>query len=82
MSPTRSTAGHEVLVDLGGDRVDADDRLVAARVPVRGRVLDEVVAHGDDDIGVLEAGERVVARLQPDGAERARVLESRAGPCP
>ena len=58
----------------GGTRVDADDRLVALRVPVRRRVLDEVVADGDHHVGVLEAGQRVVARLQADGAERVRVL--------
>ena len=66
--------GDEVLVDLGRDGVDADDPLVASRVPVRRRVLDEVVADGDHDVGVLEAGQRVVARLQADGAERVRVL--------
>ena len=34
------------------------------------------------DVGVLEAGHRVVARLQADGAERARVARSRAAPLP
>ena len=57
-----------------GDGVDADDLLVALGVPVLGRVLDEVVADGDHDVGVLEARQRVVARLQADGAERVRVL--------
>ena len=66
--------GDEVLVDLGGDGVDADDPLVAPRVPVLGRVLDEVVADGDHHVGVVEAGERVVARLQAHRPERARVL--------
>ena len=54
---------HEVLVDLGGQRVDADDRLVAVRVPVLRGVLHEVVADGDDQVGDLEAGHLVVARL-------------------
>ena len=66
--------GDEVLVDLRRDAVDADDLLVAPRVPVRRRVLDEVVADGDHHVGVVEARERVVARLQADGAERVRVL--------
>ena len=37
-------------------------------------MLDEVVADGDDHVGVLEARERIVARLKADRAERARVL--------
>ena len=51
-----------------------DDLLVAPGVPVLRRVLDEVVADRDDDVGVLEAGHRVVARLQADGAQRLGVL--------
>ena len=74
--------GDEVLVDLGRLGVDDDDLLVALGVPVLRRVLDEVVADRDHDVGVLEAGHRVVARLQPDGAERLRVRRSRARPCP
>ena len=66
--------GDEVLVDLGRQRVDADDLLVAARVPVLGRVLDQVVADRDHHVGLVEAGHRVVARLQPDRAERLRVV--------
>ena len=50
-----------------------DDPLVALGVPVLGRVLDEVVADREHDVGVLEARHRVVARLEADGAERARV---------
>ena len=46
------------------------------------RVLDEVVADGDHHVGVLEAGQRVVARLQADGAERVRVLVVEQRPCP
>ena len=65
--------GREVLVDLGRLGVDDDDLLVAPRVPVRGGVLDEVVADGDDHVGVLEAGHGVVARVQPDGAQRLGV---------
>ena len=66
--------GDEELVDLRGDGVDHHDPLVGAGVPVLGSVLDEVVADGDHHVGVLEAGHRVVARLQADGAERVRVL--------
>ena len=66
--------GHEVLVDLDRGGVDADDLLVLLGVPVLRGVLDEVVADRDHDVGVLEARERVVARLQPDRPERARVL--------
>ena len=66
--------GDEVLVDLGREGVDAHDPLVALRVPVRGRVLDEVVADRDHHVGLLEARQRVVARLHADGAERVRVL--------
>ena len=47
--------------------------LSRARVPVLGRVLDEVVADGDHDVRLGEAGELVVALLQADGAERVRV---------
>ena len=66
--------GDEVLVDLGGDAVDHDDLLVAARVPVLGRVLDQVVADRDHQVGVVEAGHLVVAGLEADRAERLRVL--------
>src|SRR3954467_8092111 len=65
--------GDEVLVDLRRDAVDADDRLVAARVPVARRVLDQVIADGDHHVGLLEAGQRVVARLQADRTERLRI---------
>ena len=53
--------GDEVVVDLRGEAVDADDRLVPAAVPVVGRVLDEVVADRDHEVGHLEAGHLVVA---------------------
>jgi hypothetical protein len=66
--------GEEVRVDLRRGGVDAHDPLVAVRVPVRGRVLDEVVADRDDHVGVLEARQRVVVRLQADGAQRVGVL--------
>ena len=68
--------GREERVDLRRDRVDDDDLLVALGVPVRGRVLDEVVADREHDVGVLEPGEGVVARGQADGAERPRVGRS------
>ena len=57
-------------VDLGGLRVDMDDRLAAIRVPRRRGVLDEVVADADDEVRPVEAGQHVVARLEPDGHER------------
>ncbi len=62
--------GHEVLVNLGRQRVDADDLLVPARVPVLGRVLDQVVADGQHHVRLVEAGHGVVAGLEPNGAER------------
>ena len=82
MSPISSTSGMKYSSISAGDGVDADDLLVALRVPVLGRVLDEVVADREHHVGLLEAGHRVVARLQADGAERARVVRSRATPLP
>ena len=82
MSPMSSTSGVKYSSISAGCGVDDDDLLVAPRVPVRGRVLDEVVADGDDHVGVLEAGHRVVARLQPDGAERLGVVVVEQRPCP
>ena len=35
-----------------------------------GRVLDEVVAHRDDEVRAVEAGQDVVAGLEPDGHQR------------
>jgi hypothetical protein len=66
--------GREAGVGLGRDGVDDDDRLVGTGVPVLGSVLDEVVADGDHEVGVAEAGELVVAVVQTDRAERPRVL--------
>ena len=57
-------------------------RLSRCGFQLRRRVLDEVVADGDHDVGVLEAGQRVVARLQADRAERVRVLVVEQRPCP
>ena len=48
-------------VDLRRRGVDHDDLLVALGVPVLGRVLDQVVADRQHDVGVLEPGHRVVA---------------------
>jgi hypothetical protein len=63
-----------VLVDLGGDRVDAHDRLVLVRVPVPRGVLDQVVADRDHQIGLVEPGHAVVARLQTHRSERELVV--------
>ena len=65
--------GHEVGVDLGREGVDADDRLVAVRVPVLRRMLHEVVADRDHQIRDLEPGHPVVARLEPDRTKRLGV---------
>jgi len=53
--------GLVVAVDLGGNEVDVDDRLLALRVPELRRVLDQVVAHRDDEVGPLEPARDVVA---------------------
>ena len=74
--------GDEVLVDLGRHRVDADDLLVALRVPVLGRVLDQVVADRQHQVGLVEAGHAVVARLQADRAERLRRCPAASSPLP
>ena len=70
MSPIELDLGLVGGIDLGRLRVDVDDPLAAVRVPRRRRVLDEVVADADDEVGAVEAGEDVVARLQPDGHQR------------
>ena len=57
-------------VDLGRLGVDVDDPLAAARVPGFRGVLDQVVADADDEVGPVEAGQDVVARLEPDRHER------------
>ncbi len=62
-------------VDLRADRVDHDDHLVAVGVPVLRRLLDEVVADRDHEVGVGEAGELVVGVVDADRAERELVLE-------
>src|SRR6185369_2590825 len=43
-------------VDLGGLGIDVDDPLLAIGVPAARRVLDEVVADGDDEVRAIEAG--------------------------
>ena len=48
-------------------------RLLPVGVPAVGRVLDRVVADADDEVGAIEAGEDVVARLEPDGHQRQLV---------
>ena len=66
--------GDEVLVDLGRDAVDADDLLVALRVPVRRRVLDEVVADRD------RRRRRPRTRPARSRATAGRPCRARAGP--
>ena len=61
--------GDEVLVDLGRQGIDADDRLVLRGVPVPRGVLHEVVADRDHEVGLVEPGQAVIAGLQADGAE-------------
>ena len=70
MSPISSTSGSVRGIDLGRLRVDVDDPLRAVRIPRRRRVLDEVVPDADDEVRAIEAGQDVVARLQPDGHQR------------
>ena len=74
MSPISSTSGMKNS-SISAATVSIDhDLLVAARVPVLGRVLDQVVADRDDHVGVVEPGHLVVARLEPDGAQRVGIL--------
>ena len=75
MSPTSSTVGKKNSSISAGTVSMHDDLLVAPRVPVLGRVLDEVVTDGDHEVCLVEARHLVVARLQADRAERVRVLE-------
>ena len=64
----------EVVVDLGRRGVDAENPLVTSRVPVLGRVLNQVVANRQHEVGVGEPGHLVVARLEPDSAEGTRIV--------
>jgi hypothetical protein len=57
-------------VDLGRLRVDVDDPLLSVRVPAARAVLDEVVPDADDDIRPVEAGQHVIAGLEPHGKQR------------
>ena len=45
-------------------------------------MLDEVVADREHDVGLVEAGHLVVARLEPDRAERLRVVVGSSRPLP
>ena len=74
MSPISSTSGTKNSSISAATLSIRMIRLSALRVPVLGRVLDEVVADRDDDVGVLEPGHRVVARLQADGSQRVGIL--------
>ena len=46
--------GHEVLVGFSREGVDADDPLVALRIPQGWRVLHHVVPHGDHGVRTLD----------------------------
>ena len=74
MSPTSSTSGMKYASISAGSESMQTIRLVALRVPVLRRVLDEVVADREHHVGLVEAGHRVVAGLQADRAERLRVV--------
>ena len=58
-----------VRVDLGGEKVDVDDLLVAIRVPEPGMVFHHVVAHGDHQIGGIDGAGDDVLRAEADGVE-------------
>ena len=51
------------LIYLRGHAVDDHDLLVPAGIPVLGRVLDQVVAHRDHQVGLLKPGHLVVPGL-------------------
>ena len=63
-----------VGVDLGDRAMDVHDPLVPDRVPARRRVLDDVVADRDDDVGLIEPEVRVVLDHEPDRSERVRMI--------
>jgi len=63
-----------VVVDLGGRGVDAHDPLVALGVPILRRVLDQVVADREHEVGDVESGHLVVAGLEADRAEGVGVV--------
>ena len=62
-------------VDLGRQRVDVNDRLVAIRIPHVRVILDHVVADADHDVGLVERKPRQVAGLEADGSQRQFVRE-------
>ena len=52
---------HDVmLVHLGRRRIDVHDAFVAARIPEAGGVLDEIIADGDNHIGLFHHHRRVI----------------------
>ena len=62
-----------VAVDLGRLEVDVDDPRGPVVVPEARRVLDEVVADADDQVGVVERDVDVVPALKAHGEEAVRV---------
>ena len=65
-----------ILVDLRFDEVDVDDLLVEAPVPDVGRILDDVVPDGDDQVGAVDAAVDVVP---PVDAGRIEAVHGRIG---
>ena len=69
------TDGHVVVaVDLGRKAMDVDDLLVALRIDADRIELLELVAHGDDHVGVVEAEIDIVVAHEPDRAEGLGVV--------
>ena len=62
-----------VAVDLGWIEVDVDDSRRAVVVPEARRVLHEVVADADDEVGFVEREVDVVAALKAHGEQAVRV---------
>ena len=62
-----------VAVDLGRLEVDVDDTGRPVAVPEARRVLDEVVADADHEVGRIERDVDVVAALEPHGEEAVGV---------
>jgi len=61
-----------VRVDLGDGAVDVHDLLVPRRVPAPGRVLDDVVADGDHNVGPADARRLQRGRLGPIALQHHR----------
>jgi len=60
-----------VVVEVGGELVEVDDAAGVVLVPLRGLVLDEVVADREDDVGLVQQD---VAGLVAEQAHPAEVV--------